>query len=122
MKPRISLRPLLASGVLVVSVAAVAAAPQQQRAPFGKVLLSNDRVEVVEGILTPGQAVGMHRHTLAAVVLFLEAATIKEALPGGHTEIHERKAGEVLWREAGFQHDEANVGKSRMRVVVVQLK
>ncbi len=120
MKLRISLRPLLTFGVLAVSVAAVAAAPQQQRRR--KVLLSNDRVEVVEGILAPSQAAGMHRHTLAAVVLFLEAATIKEALPEGHTEIHERKPGEVVWREAGFRHDEANVGKSRMRVIVVQLK
>ncbi|HJY86295.1 MAG TPA: hypothetical protein VKE24_05600 [Candidatus Acidoferrales bacterium] len=122
MKLRISLRPLVTFSVLVVSVAAAAALPQQQGAPLGKVLLSNDRVEVVEGILTPGQAVGMHRHTLAAVVLFLEGATIKEELPDGHTEIHERKPGEVVWREAGFEHNEANVGKSRMRVVVVQLK
>ncbi len=85
-------------------------------------LLINDRVEVVEGTLAPGAVAGMHKHTLAAVVIFVEGATIKETLPDGTTRTYERKPGEVAWRDASFQHDETNVGQSRMRVIVVQLK
>lgn len=126
-------RTLLALLILSLGAAAVGAtsrgdparaqsAPQQPGRLRGKPLLENDRVVVVEAGIEPGATAGMHRHGLATVIVCLQGATIKETYADGSTRTFERKAGDVIWREAGFQHDETNVGQTRLRVVAVQLK
>lgn len=115
-------RPALALVFLALSVAAVSGGPQQLGIPGGKVLLENDRVVVVEATLAPGATSRMHKHALPAAIVCLEGATIKETLPDGRTRTYERRSGEVAWRDAGIQHDEANVGQTRLRVIAVQIK
>ncbi len=123
-------RPALA--VLALSLFAVAmcaaprlqgnAAPPQAGLLPGKVLLENDRVLVIEGLAVPNQPGAMHKHALAALVVCIEGAKMKETLPDGSTQTYERKPGDVMWREAGLVHSETNLGQTRLRVIAVQLK
>ncbi len=123
-------RPLLLFTILAIAAGAVGAVPrrmQSQGGPVrigvgGKVLLENDWVKVVEGGIAAGEAAGLHRHNLATVVVVLEGATIEETLHTGGTATFDRKPGDVIWRDAGLQRDEFNLGRTRLRVIAVQLK
>ena len=117
-----SIRPSVASTILAAAAVAVVAAPQKPGLPGGKMLLENDRIVVVEGIVAPGDVNRMHKHELRSVVVCIEGATIKETLPDGRTRTYGRKPGDVAWRDAGLLHEELNVGETRLRVIAVQLK
>lgn len=115
-------RLLTALALLGTAAAALGTSPPQAGLQRGKVLLENDRVLVVEGTIAPGETTGMHKHALPTVVICLEGGTLREVLPGGDANTYERKAGEVVWRDKDFLHNETNIGKSRLRVIAVQLK
>ena len=115
------LRTAITLAILGLAAAALGET-QQAGLPRGKVLLENDRVLVVEGTLAPGEATGMHKHPLPAVVICIEGGTLKETFPDGTTRTYERKTGDMAWRQKDFQHDEINVGQTRERVIAVQLK
>jgi mannose-6-phosphate isomerase-like protein (cupin superfamily) len=127
------MRPFSSVAILVLGAAAVIAAPHrgagfakgsiQKPEPRGvRRLLENDRVQVLEAIIPPGEEAGVHTHSQPTVIVVVEGATIRETLSDGQTRTEERKPGDVLWRAAGFQHNETNLGKTRLRAIAVQLK
>ncbi len=123
-------RTALAVLALALFAVAVCAAPHRQaNAPPpqagllpGKVLLENDHVVVIESLTAPKEIGAMHKHALAALVVCVEGAKMKETLPDGSTRTFDRQPGDVMWRDAGLEHSEANIGPTRLRVVAVQLK
>lgn len=106
-----------------LSLALVALGPS--RADEGvtrKTVIENERVLVTAVTLESGATNPMHRHDLPAVIVVLEGARIEHRLPDGSRYTREPKAGDTTWRDAGFEHAETNVGTTRMRAVLVQLK
>ena len=85
-----------------------------------KVLLDNDQVRVLETWLAPGGKTGMHSHP-KNIVYFVTGAKIKQTLPDGSTKELDGKPGEVRWSEA-VTHDSENVGTTRTKVLVIELK
>ncbi len=85
-----------------------------------KVILENDRVRVLSVTLKPGEKTPMHSHP-ANIVYPLNAGKVRFTLPDGKSIDADLKAGEISWHE-GETHATENLGKTRVRALVVELK
>jgi len=84
-------------------------------------LLTNDKVRVMEVRLKPGQKAPMHNHPSHHVVYVKNDAKFKLSFPDGTNSVFDLKAGQVLWIEAG-PHETENVGTTDGHNLVVELK
>jgi beta-alanine degradation protein BauB len=109
---------LAASLVWAVPAAAqdpVAAAPQAF-----KEKLNNDQVRVMEYSSKPGDKEAMHSHG-RTVLYVLSGGRNRHTFPDGKTKEVEYKAGDTLWREP-VSHSVENVGKTEIRMILMELK
>ena len=85
-----------------------------------KIELENDRVRVLRTRLAPGGKTILHSHP-DNVVVYLTNGRFRSTSPDGKVTDGERKAGDVMWRDA-LQHQTENTGKSAAETVVIELK
>jgi quercetin dioxygenase-like cupin family protein len=106
--------------VLVVSAAAAAQDAAAVNPKTIKVKVDNDRVRVFEATLAPGDKEQMHSHP-ASIVYVIAGGTVRSHAPDGKTNDHTYATGESVYREP-LTHWAENVGKTTVRLVVVELK
>jgi quercetin dioxygenase-like cupin family protein len=85
-----------------------------------KVEFENDQVRVLRITYGPGEKSVMHEHP-ASVAVFLTEAHVRFTTPDGKTQEANQKAGSTQW-EAGGKHLPENVGKTRLELILVELK
>jgi quercetin dioxygenase-like cupin family protein len=115
-------RAALASLLALLALGATALPRQAAPAVSRKVVLENDRVNVVEITVEPGGVIPRHRHERDAVIVTLEGEKLEEILPDGNRNVRELKPGGASWRAKGHEHEERNTGKTRIRVYIIELK
>ena len=98
-------------------------------------MLENDRATVWELVLEPGESTGVHTHEHSYIIQVLEGSTLEatdaEGSPAGTIELKEGETywvpvenGEVVLGElrAPATHNAKNVGQSRYREILVEVK
>ncbi len=83
--------------------------------------LENEHVRVIENIYEPGGESPRHTHDWPRVVYVLEGGTLELEGPGDRIDRAQVEAGQTIWRPAET-HVVRNVGRSRVRVVEVEVK
>ena len=86
-----------------------------------RVLLENDRVRVMEVVLDAGETAPMHNHPNDHVVFVVDDAKLKLLFPDGNSGEFDLKSGQALMLDAG-PHETTNVGSTKARNLVVELK
>jgi len=84
------------------------------------VKLDNARVRVMEAVLKPGQKEALHSHP-ASIVYVIAGGTSRNHTPDGKVSDVTLKAGQTVYREP-LTHWAENIGKTTMRLIVVELK
>ena len=117
------------AGIVVGAVVALASVAVLQRAgavhaqsPGSKVLLDNDRVNVVRAITQPGQVEKPHQHKPDEnyVTIQLTPGDL-EVTVGDQPTIHGSQ-GSVFWLPSTLTHTVNNRTKAPIEVIVVRLK
>jgi hypothetical protein len=88
------------------------------------VLFENERVKVWDFVLEPGEAIPMHTHRLDHVIIVIEGGSLETGAPDGARRHHEPRPGDHYYcRVDGEEtHDARNVGTTRYRNLIVELK
>jgi beta-alanine degradation protein BauB len=86
-----------------------------------RLLLDNDRVRVLEYTLAPGQKEGWHTHP-NMVLYVIDGGTIRSEIEGGQPVDFNEIAGEAKYVAATPRHTAHNTGKTRIRILVTELK
>lgn len=111
----------------VLPLAAAVEAPEKPIDPVSvspnlyTVLLENEQVRVVEYLLKPGQRDEWHTHP-PKVSYVVEGGTLRITLKDGKSFIAEEKAGAASWMETLGLHFAENVGKTPVKIVLVEVK
>ena len=87
--------------------------------PFNP-LLENDRVNVVDIRLNPGDKTAQHSHP-DSVVYIVNDQNLRFIYPDGQKKEFELKAGQVIWINAET-HIVENIGKAEAIDIVIELK
>ena len=85
-----------------------------------KLKLENDRVRVLEVTLKPGAKEKVHSHP-AYLIYIIEGGKIRNHAADGTSSDLEFKTGDVAFRDP-LTHSAENIGKTTIRVHVVELK
>ena len=89
---------------------------------------SNERVRVLETVVSPAASTPVHTHRWASVEYVLSAASFVRRPGDGRVVFDTRAAGaelrpsDVLWSEPFPPHSVENVGDTELRVIMVELK
>ena len=86
-----------------------------------KVLLENEHVRVLEYTLQSGERDQWHTHP-AKVSYVVDGGSLRIHLADGTSFLSTEVAGHAEWREALPRHYAENVGKSPVRIVLVEVK
>lgn len=89
----------------------------------GKVIIDNDKLQVVEFVSAPGGGVcgpGMHEHAPHLTVV-LAGGKVKVTTPDGESQDIELASGSAIWFGPD-KHEALNIGDSEMKVLLVYLK
>jgi quercetin dioxygenase-like cupin family protein len=105
---------------LVATVSALAQDPVKVDPQHYSLVLENDQVRVLRAVLGPGEKTPTHDHP-ATVVVPLSDGVGRFTLADGKTQEQKMVAGTPLWIPAE-KHAVENVGKTRVEVIVVELK
>jgi quercetin dioxygenase-like cupin family protein len=84
------------------------------------VKIDNENVRVFEAVLKPGQKEAVHSHP-STVVYVIAGGTMRNHPSGGKAVEATLKTGDVLYRDP-ITHWAENIGKTTMRLVIVELK
>jgi quercetin dioxygenase-like cupin family protein len=87
-----------------------------------KLLLENERVRVVEYVLQPGVAMGMHDHPRDRVEITLTPGRVRVTMEDGATQETDEKEGTVYSKASPRRHDVVNIGSTPLRAIHVELK
>jgi beta-alanine degradation protein BauB len=117
-------RALAAPLAFVIGAAAgFAARPSLALSKGEKVVLENEKVRVVEFVLEPGVAMGMHDHPRDRVEITLAGGRVRVTTPDGKAQEVDEKEGTVVFNKASAsRHDVTNIGKHPLRAYHVELK
>jgi quercetin dioxygenase-like cupin family protein len=99
-----------------VPVDAVSASPDRF-----KVLLENPHVRVVEYVLLPGERDHWHTHP-PKVSYVVSGGTLRITTEEGQSFLTDEKTGSATWMDALGRHYGQNVGKTAVRIVLVEIK
>ena len=100
-----------------------AARPSLALAKGERVAIENEKVRVVEFVLEPGVAMGMHDHPRDRVEITLAGGRVRVTTPDGKTQEVDEKEGSVVWSKASAaRHDVTNIGPRPLRAYHVELK
>jgi beta-alanine degradation protein BauB len=111
---------LVAAGVCMAGVAALAQDPVKVNPKNYHVVIDNATVRVLHVVAGPGEKTAMHEHPDNVTVLLTDG---KMAFTGGDgkTETVDMKAGQALWN-GPQKHAGANAGSAALEAIVVELK
>lgn len=91
--------------------------------PVGtSVVFENDLVRVWEVVLEPGEKQELHRHTLPYVVVAVEPGNNRITNVDGETRDTVEVPGHVVYQDPGQIHELHNVGTTRYRNRLVEIK
>jgi len=85
------------------------------------VLLENRRVRVVEYVLLPGQRDQWHTHP-PKVSYVIAGGTLRITTEDGRSFLANEKRGSATWMDALGRHFAENVGKTPVRILLVEVK
>jgi len=85
-----------------------------------KVVIDNDKVQVLDNTSNPGDKTAMHSHP-DYLIYVLEGGTVKSTTQDGKSETLVFKKGQTLWRNA-TTHATQNIGKTKIHLLLVELK
>lgn len=83
--------------------------------------LENSRVRVLEATLKPGDKEKTHSHP-AYVIYVIEGGRVRTHGADGSAVEADFKTGDVIYREAVTAHWAENIGKTTIRLELVELK
>src|SRR5687768_6190295 len=86
-----------------------------------RILLDNTEVRVVEYVLQPGQRDEWHTHP-AKVSYVVNGGTLRVTLPDGTSVVSEERQGTARWMNPLGRHYATNIGKTPVRIVLVEVK
>lgn len=86
-----------------------------------KVLLENSHVRVVEYVLLPGERDQWHTHP-PKVSYVVSGGTLRITTEDGQSFLTDEKSGSASWMDALGRHFAQNVGKTPVRIVLVEIK
>jgi beta-alanine degradation protein BauB len=86
-----------------------------------RVLLDNAEVRVIEYVLQPGQRDEWHTHP-AKVSYVVNGGTLRITQPDGTSIVSEERTGVAQWRNQLGRHYATNIGKTPVRVVLMEVK
>ena len=87
-----------------------------------RVVLENERVRVVEFVLEPGVAMGIHDHPRDRVEITLAGGRVRVTTADGKQQELVEEPGVVFNKGGGAPHDVTNIGTSALRAYHVELK
>lgn len=115
-----ALTPLHAAGQTAASsigsIDAVVASPDRF-----KILLENEHVRVIEYVLLPGERDQSHTHP-PKVSYVVSEGTLRITTEDGRSFVTEEKAGSATWMGTLGRHYAQNIGKTPVRIVLVEIK
>ena len=89
-------------------------------------LFENERVKVWDFVLEPGEAIPLHTHHRDHVIIVLEGSDLEVEYGDGRRQSYSPKPGDVHWARVdggpAHTHDARNVGRTRYRNLIVELK
>ena len=94
--------------------------PAKVNSKYLTVKLDNDRVRVFETTLKPGEKEAVHSHP-ASIAYVIEGGKFRNYAPDGTVSEAELRAGDTVYRDA-LTHAAENIGKTTIRLVLVELK
>jgi len=112
----LAMLPLVAGSAPQVQIDAVIASPDKFR-----MLLENEHVRVVEYTLEPGARDQWHTHP-PKVSYVVTGGTLRITTDDGRSFLTDEKEGSVAWMDALGRHFAENVGKTPIRIVLVEVK
>jgi quercetin dioxygenase-like cupin family protein len=83
--------------------------------------LDNDTLEVTEVTLKPGEKLPLHTHP-AYTLYTIHGGTARIAFQGGKTEDVVWDHGEVIYGDPEGPHTTENVGKTTVKILLVEVK
>ena len=86
-----------------------------------RVLAEHDTVKVWELVLEPGESSQWHRHKIPFVLVAIEPGPLRMENADGTEQVREFAAGDVVYL-APCTHRVTNVGNTRYRNVIIELK
>jgi quercetin dioxygenase-like cupin family protein len=86
-----------------------------------KVLLENPHVRVIEYVLLPGERDQWHTHP-PKVSYVVSGGTLRITTEDGQSFLTNEKTGSATWMDTLGQHFGQNVGKTPVRIVLVEIK
>lgn len=120
MKSMRAVRWIAAAALLATGFSAAAQDPLVVGPDIYKKVLDNERLRLMQVEFAPGASIGMHSHPdHAAYVLSGGAIDITGA--DGKVQTFQLKDGEAVWLPAQ-SHSAKNLGKKKVRLLVVELK
>ena len=89
--------------------------------PIGSRCCSNEHVRVIGPRLLPGERDQWHAHPPKVSYVVTEG-TLRITTEDGQSFVTEEKAGSATWMETLGRHYAQNVGKTPVRIVLVEIK
>ena len=85
---------------------------------------ANDEVKVWRSVIAVGNPLPLHRHDHPRVLIALKGGTMDIREETGQSDIQNWEAGKAYWLPANPKtlHQDANVGKEPIEVIVVELQ
>ena len=89
-------------------------------------VFENERIKIWDFILEPGAAIPMHTHRRDHVIVVVDGGRLEVTYGDGRRQLYEPKAGDTFFGRAeggpADTHDARNVGTTRYRNMIVELK
>lgn len=98
--------------------------PDSAENPVGTDLIfEDDRVRVWQIVLEPGQEAPFHTHHLDYTTVVIESSKLERINADGTVDPSEPQVGRVMrWHQGTRQHGLRNVGTTRFRNVIIEIK
>jgi quercetin dioxygenase-like cupin family protein len=85
-------------------------------------LFENDQVKVWNLVLEPGQSSDWHHHENHYMFIVIEPSPLKAEHENGSSGVSDSSAGQVVMGQKDSVHRVTNVGNSRYKNVIVEIK
>lgn len=108
--------------ILLALIVAALHVQGQTAAGTAAPVIDNERVTVLDIVLTPGQPTPFQRHENDLVTMFLVGGEIRTTDVSGKTSAASRQFGDAVYGKKGTEEKEEVISGSPARLIVVELK
>lgn len=110
-------------GLLVSGLALLAQQQAGEKVVQPQVLAVNEKVNMDRWVLQPGESTPVHTHTLDHIGVIIRGSTMRLVDSGGKVTKDVAMTGEARFiRGTGVTHSFANVGKTTLEIVSIELR